>query len=48
MSPLTKSGNKVLKSMKKSYGDEKGKEVFYSSINKNKKGSKKWHRQKKT
>lgn len=42
--PLTKSGKKVLKSMKKTYGSEKkGKEVFYASINKKKKGSKKWH-----
>lgn len=42
--PLTKSGKKVLASMKSEYGSKKGKEVFYASINKGKKGSKKWHR----
>ena len=42
--PLTKSGKKVLSSMKKEYGGEKGKKVFYSSINKGKAGSTKWHR----
>ena len=42
--PLTKSGKKVLSSMKKEYGGEKGKKVFYSSINKGKAGSKSWHR----
>lgn len=42
--PLTKSGNKVLKSMKKEYRSEKkAKEVFYASINTNKKGSNEWH-----
>ena len=41
--PLTKEGKKVLRSMKKQYGAEKGKEVFYASINKGKKGSSKWH-----
>lgn len=42
MSPLTKSGRKVLSSMIKEYG-KKGKGVFYASINKNKKGSAGWH-----
>ena len=41
--PLTKSGKKVLRSMEKSYGEGKGKEIFYASINANKKGSSKWH-----
>ena len=42
--PLTKSGKKVLKNMKKEYGDKKGEEVFYASINKGKTGSEEWHR----
>ena len=42
--PLTKSGKKVLASMTKEYGGEKGKEVFYASMNKGKAGSPKWHR----
>ena len=46
--PLTKSGTKVLSSMKKQYGEKKGKEVFYSSINKGKPGSSKWHGKKKS
>lgn len=46
--PLTKSGNKVLSNMMKTYGSKKkGKEVFYASINKNKPGSEKWHGKKK-
>lgn len=32
--PLTKKGTKILKSMKEMYGEDKGVEVFYSSINK--------------
>lgn len=32
--PLTKKGKKVMRSMKKSYGPEKGKRVFYASRNK--------------
>ena len=46
--PLTKSGKKVLTSMEKEYGNEKGKKVFYASINKKTPGSKKWHKKKKT
>jgi len=42
--PLTKSGKKVLRKMKQQYGEKKGKRVFYASINKGKKGSKKWHK----
>lgn len=42
--PLTKTGKKVMKSMKKQYGSEKGKEVFYASIKKSAKGSSKWHK----
>lgn len=45
--PLTSSGEKVLKSMKKQYGDKKGEEVFYASINANKAGSEKWHKKRK-
>jgi hypothetical protein len=40
--PLTPSGEKVLSSMQSSYGGEKGKRVFYASINKGKPGSAKW------
>ena len=32
--PLTEKGKKILAEMKKEYGEEKGKEVFYASINK--------------
>lgn len=45
--PLTKSGKKVLASMKKQYGVKKGKSVFYASIKAGKKGSEKWHAGKK-
>ncbi len=41
--PITKSGKKVMESMKEQYG-ERGKEVFYKSINKGVKGSRKWHK----
>jgi hypothetical protein len=41
---LTKSGEKVMRNMSKEYGSKKGKQVFYASINKNKKGSEQWHR----
>jgi len=34
--PLTKKGNKILKNMKREYGKEKGKRVFYASANKGK------------
>ena len=44
--PLTKSGKEVLGSMEKRYGENKGKQVFYASINKGKAGSKKWHQKK--
>ena len=40
--PLTKTGKKVMKSMKSQYGEKKGKSVFYASINAEKPGSKKW------
>ena len=42
--PLTKSGKKVMNAMRKRYGSKKGKSVFYASMNKGKKGSKKWHK----
>lgn len=32
--PLTKKGKKVMRSMKKSYGSEKGERVFYASRHK--------------
>jgi len=39
--PLSKyfqgEGEKVMASMKKSYGEEKGKDVFYGKVNKDKK-----------
>jgi hypothetical protein len=41
--PLTKEGDKVLSAMKDQYGAEKGKEVFYASINKRRPGSSEWH-----
>ena len=31
MSPLTKKGSKIKKSMEKHYGKEKGEDVFYAS-----------------
>lgn len=34
--PLNKKGKKILKSMKKTYGKKKGKNVFYASVNKGK------------
>lgn len=42
--PLTKSGGKVMRSMKAQYGAEKGERVFYASINKGKPGSRQWHK----
>jgi hypothetical protein len=32
--PLTKKGKKIKRAMKKSYGKEKGEDVFYASQNK--------------
>lgn len=32
--PLTKKGKKVMKAMEKTYGKDKGKQVFYASANK--------------
>jgi len=40
--PLTKTGKKVMRSMRKKYG-KRAKEVFYASINKGVAGSSKWH-----
>ena len=54
--PLTEKGQKILAAMKKQYGDEKGKQVFYASQNKGtvtgthksrakaRKAVKKWHK----
>lgn len=44
--PLSKSGKQVLGNMTKEYGEEKGKQVFYASMNKGKAGSEKWHKTK--
>jgi hypothetical protein len=41
--PLSASGRKILARMKDEYGDKKGEEVFYASINAHKRGSEKWH-----
>lgn len=32
--PMTKKGQKIMAAMKKEYGAEKGKRVFYASANK--------------
>lgn len=32
--PLTKKGTKILREMKKKYGAQRGKEIFYKSANK--------------
>lgn len=32
--PLTKKGTKIMSAMKKEYGKEKGKQIFYASQNK--------------
>lgn len=34
--PLTKKGKKILKSMTKTYGAEKAKQIFYAMINEGK------------
>ena len=40
--PLNKKGKKIMKSKKKQYGEKRGKQVFYASVNKKKiKGVKK-------
>jgi hypothetical protein len=41
--PLTSSGKKVMSAMIGEYGKEKGKGVFFASMNKGKPGSEKWH-----
>lgn len=41
--PLTKSGTKVLASMKEQYGTEKGERVFYATANKRSGVGKSWH-----
>lgn len=45
--PLTADGIKILESMKKRYGDEKGEKVFYATMNTGKKGTEKWHKKNK-
>ena len=32
--PMTKKGKKIMKSMKKKYGEKKGEKLFYASKNK--------------
>ena len=44
--PLTKSGAKIKRKMQKHYGTKKGKQVFFASIKKKKKGTSKWHHMK--
>lgn len=34
--PLTDKGKKIMKAMKKTYGDKKAKQVFYAMINEKK------------
>ena len=41
--PLTNRGRAVLRTMRRQYGEDKGKQVFYASINAKKAGSQKWH-----
>jgi len=41
--PLTKTGKKVLKAMRKFYGQKKGTQIFYATMNKYKKH---WERKK--
>lgn len=41
--PLTKSGRKVLRRLKKFYGPRKGERIFYALIKAKRKGSRKWH-----
>jgi len=45
--PITKTGKEVMSNMMREYGEKKGKEVFYASINAGKAGSSKWHGKKK-
>ena len=41
--PLSKTGKRVMHSMKKEYGPKKGEQVFYASNNsRKKKGKKSW------
>jgi len=42
--PLTGVGKRVLRAMRKKYGVKDGKQVFYASINKGIKGSRRWHK----
>ncbi len=45
--PKSRAGKEVMRNMKKEYGEKKGEEVFYASINKKKPGTEKWHKGKK-
>ena len=44
MSPLNKTGKKILKNMQKQYGKVKGKGVFYASIKKHPRKTKRWEK----
>ena len=41
--PLTKEGQKILKQFQSRYGKEKGKEIFFATINKDNEKTKSWH-----
>ena len=41
--PLTKSGESILRKLKKKYGSERGEGIFYAMINKKARGTEKWH-----
>lgn len=42
--PLTRTGDRVLGKMEGEYGTDKGKRIFYASMNKGVPGSKDWHK----
>lgn len=41
--PLTKTDRKVMRSMRKTYG-KRAKQVFYATMNKRKRQTRKWHK----
>lgn len=47
MTPLTKSGRKIERSMEREYGKKKGRSVFYATMKKKPKQTTKWHRRSK-
>lgn len=46
--PLTATGEEVLRNLKKRYGPERGRSIFYASINAGKPGTEKWHEMEKS